>query len=46
MQSAQQGLEEMRGRAEEAETTMKSERAAFEEVKECLKDDLSRVLIS
>ena len=33
-------------RAEGAEATLRSERAAFEEAKECLEDDLSRALIA
>ena len=36
----------MRRRAEEVEATLKLERAAFEEAKECLEDDLSRALIT
>ena len=46
LQAAQQELEKMRQRAEGAEATLRSERDAFEEAQECLKDDLSRALVA
>ena len=35
----------MRQRTKEAEATLRSERDAFEKMKECLEDNLSRALI-
>ena len=44
--AAQQPLEEMRQRAEGAKATLRSERDAFEETVEYIKDDLSRAQIA
>ena len=41
-----QDLERMRVRVEEAEAALRSERNAFEEVRECISDDLNRVQIA
>ena len=41
LQTIQRELEEMRQHAEEEEATLRSERDAFEEERECLKDNLS-----
>ena len=44
--AAQQELEEMHQRAEEAEATLRSERDAFEKATECLNDELTRAQIA
>ena len=44
VQSTRRDLEEARQRAEVAKATLESERAAFEEGKECLEDDLNQAL--
>jgi len=44
--ATQQDLEEMQQHAEGTEATLRSERDVFEEVRECLNDDLSWVLIA
>ena len=46
LQSAQQELEKVRWHAEGAEATLKSKSAAFQEAKECFKNDLNGALVA
>ena len=46
LQKTRQELDEMGQRAEGAEATLELERAAFNEVRACLEDNLNRALVA